>query len=384
MGAERSAEPACSSNARVGQPGSAVHKLLNAGCELECDELKTQLSEQTDFTVVGVLGMQGVGKSTIMSLLAGSSWQSEIAHGAPSTHQQHDGQRMRSGLLHEPTFAPQTTEVALRAAHQTEGIDVHVTAERLILLDTQPMLSASVLLESVRRESALPAEVQSHENLVALQSMRIAMLVLSVCHLVVLVQDSLVDVQWLRLLRTAETLRHRIPDISVLVTAPAAAGGAIASDANSAGSTPTASALAVGSEVASPLEYQPQAAFVLNRMASSAFVEAPRRSLRTLFSKTLAGEALGRPTASGLVADAPQVYLLPTRQASSATSVHRGYQREAERLRDELLALPRRHFAKPLSERDWLRGVVRMWELIRKSQNLSDFNRSNQKLHLYL
>ena len=54
------------------QGATATHKLLSATLEFSPDPLRQQLSELSDFTVVGVLGSQGVGKSTIMSLLAGT------------------------------------------------------------------------------------------------------------------------------------------------------------------------------------------------------------------------------------------------------------------------------------------------------------------------
>ena len=40
-------------------------------------------------------------------------------------------------------------------------------------------------------------------------------------------------------------------------------------------------------------------------------------------------------------------------------------------------------FAKPLTEREWLRGVSRMWDLIRRSATVADYNRALQKLHLF-
>ncbi len=39
---------------------------------MSCHGLIQMLLDQTDFLVVGVLGLQGVGKSTILSLLAGN------------------------------------------------------------------------------------------------------------------------------------------------------------------------------------------------------------------------------------------------------------------------------------------------------------------------
>ena len=56
---------------------------------------------------------------------------------------------------------------------------------------------------------------------------------------------------------------------------------------------------------------------------------------------------------------------------------------EAEIARDVLLSLRRRPFARPLSEKEWLRGVGRAWEIIRRSSHLSDYNRALQKLHMY-
>ena len=38
----------------------------------------------------------------------------------------------------------------------------------------------------------------------------------------------------------------------------------------------------------------------------------------------------------------------------------------------------------PAAERDWLRGVGRMWELIKRSALLADYNRAVQKLHAYV
>ena len=50
---------------------------------------------------------------------------------------------------------------------------------------------------------------------------------------------------------------------------------------------------------------------------------------------------------------------------------------------NELLALKRRPFARTITEREWLRGAGRMWELIRRSALLADYNKSLQKLHCY-
>ena len=97
------------------EPDHVVHKLLNANLELSTEELQRQLADQNDFTVIGVLGCQGAGKSTIMSLLAGANWKPDDRE---------------PGQLRNPPFAPQTLETLLQGSHQTVGVDVTVTAAR--------------------------------------------------------------------------------------------------------------------------------------------------------------------------------------------------------------------------------------------------------------
>jgi hypothetical protein len=100
------------------------------------DALKL-LNDNTDFTVIAVLGLAGAGKSAILNDLATmtASW-----GGA-------GGGGLDRGLPRKP-FAVQTEDILLDASHQTVGVDMHVTDERLILLDCQPLLSASVVLNS--------------------------------------------------------------------------------------------------------------------------------------------------------------------------------------------------------------------------------------------
>ena len=71
--------------------------------------------DQPDFLVVGCLGLQGVGKSAVMSLLAGN----------------------RTGSGRPNMFRQQSKDVQDQQGYQTAGIDVAVTGERIILLDTQ-------------------------------------------------------------------------------------------------------------------------------------------------------------------------------------------------------------------------------------------------------
>ncbi|MEE6527242.1 hypothetical protein FKM82_028474 [Ascaphus truei] len=81
-----------------------------------CDSAIEFLLDQTDALVVGVLGLQGTGKSTLMSLLSANSPE--------------DDQRSY-------VFRMQSQEVRERAGNQTSGIDFFISQERIIFLDTQ-------------------------------------------------------------------------------------------------------------------------------------------------------------------------------------------------------------------------------------------------------
>eukprot|EP00058_Branchiostoma_floridae_P027633 XP_002613124.1 hypothetical protein BRAFLDRAFT_73027 [Branchiostoma floridae] len=154
------------------QPVKLVDDSLNW-----CDSGIEMLLDQTDFLVVGVVGMEGVGKSTILSLLAGN----------------HPEQSNRSFV-----FKPQTEETLETAGHQTVGVDLFVTSERIILIDTQPILSASVLDQLIHNDRKLPPEVGLAENWAEVLSLQLAAFLMTVCHVVVVVQDWFTDINLYR------------------------------------------------------------------------------------------------------------------------------------------------------------------------------------------
>ena len=381
---------AASAEPRAGSPaadaGEHAVKLLTAHMELELEGAKAVLSENGDFTVIGVLGGQGAGKSTLMSLLAGAGWaspQPDGVHGADA------GVGAGSDELHAPPFAAQSVSAGVRGTHQTEGVDMRVTADRLILLDTQPLFAPSVML-SLSQSADLPTEAQSFENLHELHSLRMALLLLSVCHLVVFVDDisSRFDTRWLRTLRTIFSLRHGLADPSTIpasertaergATERAGAPGRAASTAASAAADPPTT------PADPPHEYTPHLAFVFTRSQIGDYAACHVDSVRESLTRLLASESIGRPRGRPESSPTPQVYHLPSRDARSVASQHLGYRTESERLRDALLATPRRPFARPMSEREWLRAVGRVWEGLRKWPPLFDYNRTAQKMHLYL
>ncbi len=94
------------------------------------------MTEHPDFTVIGVLGFQGTGKSRVLSELCGYRRQATA-----------DGRTALVGA-----FTEQDETELLEGSHHTVGVEACVNvAEQLILLDVQPLLSASLLVQRMRQ-----------------------------------------------------------------------------------------------------------------------------------------------------------------------------------------------------------------------------------------
>lgn len=100
------------------QPMAGPVKLLDENLQWQ-DTLLEFMSDQPDFLVVGVLGKKGVGKSTLMSLLAGSKFEEQMLFKTA------DGFRSTGKDLPD------------LAQHKTNGIHAYITSERTVLLDVQ-------------------------------------------------------------------------------------------------------------------------------------------------------------------------------------------------------------------------------------------------------
>ncbi|PIK60760.1 hypothetical protein BSL78_02324 [Apostichopus japonicus] len=186
-----------------------VHKRLSVPAEMThsitlvdesgswCENGIEMLLDLTDYLVVGVLGMQGSGKSTVMSFLAGN-----------------DISDNKSSYI----FKPETRETILKASHQTLGVDFFVTKERVILLDTQPILSSSVLDDLLSHEKNLQPEYTSAENYADMQSLQLVSFLMTVCHVVLVVVDWFPDLSLMEFLKRAEMLKP--PPISTPESVP--------------------------------------------------------------------------------------------------------------------------------------------------------------------
>lgn len=135
-----------SASLRSRLPSIGSLNLLSESWDFHTDRFLPFLTDNTDFTVIGVIGPAGVGKSTIMNEIYGFDVSSP-------------------GML--PPFAIESEETIANARHCTIGIEPRISAERIILLDTQPVYSPSVLAEMIRPDGSSTISVLSGESLSA-------------------------------------------------------------------------------------------------------------------------------------------------------------------------------------------------------------------------
>jgi len=113
----------------------------------------------------------------------------------------------------EEVFRVQNFEHQMLAEHCTNGVDVFVTNRRIIILDCQPLLSASVMDRTIQLEKKYSSEFSSTENTVEVHSLQQLGFLLSVCHCLLLVQDWATDMNLIRLLLAAEMLKPLTPSM---------------------------------------------------------------------------------------------------------------------------------------------------------------------------
>ncbi|KAG0278457.1 smg-9, nonsense mediated mRNA decay factor [Linnemannia exigua] len=115
------------------------------------------MSEHPGHFVVGILGSQGVGKSSLLSSFCPTP-------------------------LASAAFTKQPPQMAAVAGYQTSGIDMYITPERMILLDTEPIFSLSNLENALRNErvaDGIPIDIWLDQ-----QALILATFLISVCNVV--------------------------------------------------------------------------------------------------------------------------------------------------------------------------------------------------------
>ncbi|EQC39559.1 hypothetical protein SDRG_02995 [Saprolegnia diclina VS20] len=198
-GAKAKADPALqihTAKASLEQQQAPVNgcgwKLVNAQLQF-CADLPQPASwaELTQYQVVGCIGLEGVGKSTLLSMLANQS---------PSTT--------------NAWFPIQTLDCKLSGKHQTNGIDMCITDDNVVFLDCQPFLSSSMLHEMIRKHESPKFNALPLDQQLEVASLQLLVFLFSVCHYVLVVSDTPMDHDLAELLQCGEVLKQRVPSIS--------------------------------------------------------------------------------------------------------------------------------------------------------------------------
>lgn len=139
---------------------------------------KILMKSNTEFKVIGVMGVQGSGKSTVMNLLSGDDADCSDCY-----------QRTFGDEPVFPTRLKSKRSCGIRA--RTETLQIYITGNRMILLDSAPVHSSG------QRKDPVLNEVDDLRQIITL---------LSVCHLLIVVIDDYFDLNYLNLLRLADLM----------------------------------------------------------------------------------------------------------------------------------------------------------------------------------
>ncbi|KAL5568226.1 hypothetical protein UlMin_024801 [Ulmus minor] len=351
-------------------PSIGSLNLLSESWDFHIDRFLPFLTENTEFTVVGVIGPPGVGKSTIMNEIYGFDASSP-------------------GML--PPYAIQSEEARAMARHYSTGIEPRVSSERLILLDTQPVFSPSVLAEMMRPDGSSTIPVLSGESLSAelaheIMSIQLGVLLTSICHIVLVVSEGVHDHTMWRLMSTVDLLKHAIPDPSLLTP-------------HSSNSGPDKDSKDKAHEVG---EYMAVPVFVhtklqdqdLNPRNSAHLKKAIAHYLsNSSFLKEKHGHFTKEPSSFSLdpvsqSQDAeyltPHLFVIPLKNKDDTPKdQYESYTSMLWKLRDQVLSMNHLSFSRTMSERDWLKNSAKIWETVKNSPIITEYCKTLQSSGLF-
>lgn len=338
--------------------------LLSDSWEFNTDRFLPFLTDNTDFTVVGIIGHSGVGKSTIMNELYGFDGSSP-------------------GML--PPMAVQSEETRAMARHCTIGIEPRISAGRLILLDTQPVFSPSVLAEMIRPDGSSTISVLSGETLSAelaheLMCIQLGVFLTSVCHILLVVSEGVHDSSLWRLMLNVDLLKHGIPDPSSLMPSHLQSSG-----------------LGLEKETKDKIqesgeEYMAAPVFIHTKLRDEDFSPRIHMQTRKALSQYFSFSSFMRPKGGKMPkgrlpsnqskdfnSAQPDLFLIPVKTKDDyPRAQHESYISLLWKVRDQVLSMSHPSFARTVSERDWLRNSAKIWELLKNSPIIAEYCKTLQ------
>ncbi|KAJ8451376.1 hypothetical protein Cgig2_017767 [Carnegiea gigantea] len=339
---EDDSSSAASIRSRLPPVGSL--NLLSDSWDFHFDRFLPFLTDNTEFTVVGVIGPPGVGKSTIMNELYGFD---------PTS----------PGML--PPFATQSEETRANARHCTVGIEPRISSERIILLDTQPVFSPSILAEITRPDGSSTVPVLSGETLPSELAYE------------------LMNIQ-------VDLLKHAIPDPSSVTTAHSQSSN-LGTDKDSKDKFPE------GGE-----EYMATPIFIHTRLRDEELGRQTSQRMREALVQYFHSSSFTRPRIKNTANEhAPptrsyytqgngneakmELFLVPLRRKDNNPHElqYESYDSMLWKIRGHVLSMTHPSFSRTVTERDWLKNTAKIWELVKNSPIIAEYCKMLQSSGLF-
>ncbi|KAF5203395.1 Smg9 [Thalictrum thalictroides] len=362
-------------NLRSRLPSVGSLNLLSDSWDFHIDRILPFLTENTDFTVIGVIGTPGSGKSTIMNELYGYF------------------DATSSGML--PPFATQSEETKAMGKHCTSGIELRISTERLILLDTQPLFSPSVLAEMMRPDGSSTISLINGESLSAdlaheLIGIQLGIFLASICHVLLVVTEGVYDTDMWNLMLTVDLLKHGIPNPSSTTLSHSQGSNLVTEmELNNilqrSGDDHLASPIFIHSKLEDQ-DLAPHKVLRLRKILAQYFS----------FSSFMRLNHGSKPKERICPVEAPDIkiddldlrelslVLLPYRnQDDTEGAQYESFNTMLGKLRDQVLSMTCQSFARTVSEREWLRNSARIWDIVKKSPIFAEYGRTLQNSGMF-
>ncbi|KAJ8887956.1 hypothetical protein PR048_007440 [Dryococelus australis] len=288
-------------------------------------------------------------------------------------------------------FRRQGAEHQENGVHCTVGVDLCVTASRMVLLDVQPVLSHAVMDRLAHHDSKKfsPLDLTSVESSAELQSLQLAAFLLSVCHVVLLVQDWFFDPNILRSLAPTaplSTFYYVLFQNSYIILVKETLCRFLQCAEMLKPSTPTTSQ---DEEI---IEYFPHIMFLQNKAQPSDFSPRQVQLMQSVYNRAFLRSRVqiqsGIGIANGNVinclnpstcGEPLNLYVLPEIGDSEETGRFRGHPGFPElisKLRRQILGVAKQPLTHTvLSEKNWFHYAYKVWEGVKKSSFFLEYSR---------
>jgi hypothetical protein len=370
----------------------ALHPLLSDSAPMSSGPVGQP--QPCDFTVYAAVGSQHSGKSTVLNAFARTHSSRHWRAPSSTTAALASSSSSSSAAAAEASpsfpgyvstrpqgFEPASAATMLRCLAQTKGVDVLVTPERNILVDTPPLDSAAILAAMSTNSAGQDAQqlgtTAALDQAFQMRSLHTLLLLLESCHVLLVVCEANTLLHTCTLLQRALLLRQHLAIDSHFL-----------SDRSSSSSTTARSFAAL-----------PDIVFVVNKVPLAQVERALDPDVSTSYQQVVSNFFHAFPfrkhgavsaydrlsPAQAAENNVVNCFVLPFDADTSAgqDDHHSGMESTLslalQELAFQLLSMPKLFVRARTSERDWLRLVNRLWTQLQLAQQepaLSEFKQS--------